>query len=87
MFTMAMYDWSNEQAVKYNGFIQLVQGAVSLGLNILATWKLVDWMSEIMERIAPCIGLSLALLYHLLTFAWPFFPNKLNYNTISMLKL
>uniref|UniRef100_A0A914DWI0 Uncharacterized protein n=1 Tax=Acrobeloides nanus TaxID=290746 RepID=A0A914DWI0_9BILA len=79
MFVMAMYKWTNAEAVKYNGMIMLGQSGVSLIVNILFTVKLADYISNGKERITATLGLVIGLLYHVITYAWPFFPNRLDY--------
>lgn len=79
MYTMAMYDWTNSEAVRYNGIIQSVQAGSSLLMNILFTIKLADYISNGKERVTSMIGLMIGLTYHLVTFAWPFLPKKVDY--------
>uniref|UniRef100_A0A914E256 Major facilitator superfamily (MFS) profile domain-containing protein n=1 Tax=Acrobeloides nanus TaxID=290746 RepID=A0A914E256_9BILA len=81
LFSMAMYNWTNAQAVKYYGLIQVGQAAIDFIMNML----FIVWLGQFLgnkklERLATIFGLSLMLVFHLLTFPWPFWPNKLKYS-------
>uniref|UniRef100_A0A914DF79 Major facilitator superfamily (MFS) profile domain-containing protein n=1 Tax=Acrobeloides nanus TaxID=290746 RepID=A0A914DF79_9BILA len=79
MFCMAMFDWTNKEAVKYFGLIQLGQSAVNVFVSLSFAWKLGDFVNiHNKERITTIIGLTIGLTYHLLTFAWPFLPEKVS---------
>lgn len=40
MYSIAMFDWTNAEAVKYTGIIQTVGGGVSLITYLAFAWKL-----------------------------------------------
>ena len=42
MFCMAMFDWTNKEAVKYVGLIELGRASVNVFMLLSFVWKLGD---------------------------------------------
>ncbi|VDM67683.1 unnamed protein product [Strongylus vulgaris] len=74
MYAMAMWSWTSKQTVVYIGILQAVNGAASVLVYAGFVIKLGDYVSKGRERIWTMIGLALGLLYHVVTFPYPWGP-------------
>ncbi|ULT98691.1 hypothetical protein L3Y34_000214 [Caenorhabditis briggsae] len=66
-----MWGWTNAQAVEYTGILQAVNGLVVVLVYALFAVKLGDYISQARERIFTIFGLALGVLYHVVTFPYP----------------
>ncbi|KAK5972864.1 MFS domain-containing protein [Trichostrongylus colubriformis] len=73
--TMAMYDWTNEEAVLYNGIIQTISCAVStLSYFIIGSTQFGQWD----RRIHLFLGLAGFFFYHICHYPMPFYDGPLH---------
>uniref|UniRef100_A0AC34GPU3 Major facilitator superfamily (MFS) profile domain-containing protein n=1 Tax=Panagrolaimus sp. ES5 TaxID=591445 RepID=A0AC34GPU3_9BILA len=82
MYSIAMFDWTNSDAVFYTGIIQTVGGVVSLFTYLAFAFRIGRYVSQSRERMAVIIAICLALIYHVITFPFPFLPNDVDQKTI-----
>uniref|UniRef100_A0A7I5EAQ0 MFS domain-containing protein n=1 Tax=Haemonchus contortus TaxID=6289 RepID=A0A7I5EAQ0_HAECO len=73
--TMAMYDWTNEEAILYNGIIQTISCAVStISYFVIGSTRVGRWD----RRIHLTLGLAGFIFYHLCHYPMPFYEGPLN---------
>uniref|UniRef100_A0A914VZ74 Major facilitator superfamily (MFS) profile domain-containing protein n=1 Tax=Plectus sambesii TaxID=2011161 RepID=A0A914VZ74_9BILA len=75
-FTMAMYDWSNNDAVLYNGIIQFVSALVSVSVYLAHAFTPIGKYDS---RKLIIFGLVAFFSYHIATLPWPFFSGPLHF--------
>ncbi|KAK6048658.1 hypothetical protein COOONC_13837 [Cooperia oncophora] len=73
--TMAMYDWTNEEAVLYNGIIQTISCAVSTFSYFIIGSTRVGLLDR---RIHLFLGLAGFTFYHLCHYPMPFYDGPLH---------
>ncbi|EFP10412.1 hypothetical protein CRE_22973 [Caenorhabditis remanei] len=71
LYAKMMWGWTNAQAVEYTGILQAVNGLVGVLVYALFAVKLGDYISQARERIFTIFGLALGVLYHVVTFPYP----------------
>lgn len=72
-FTMAVFGWSDSDAVYYNSLIMTVSTIIGFGVYT----SFAVWGQRLNERISITIGLCLMLGFYILTFTWPFYAERL----------
>uniref|UniRef100_A0A8R1EBA9 MFS domain-containing protein n=1 Tax=Caenorhabditis japonica TaxID=281687 RepID=A0A8R1EBA9_CAEJA len=71
LYAKMMWGWTNEEAVLYTGILQAVNGLVGVLVYALFAVKLGDYLSNARERIFTIFGLALGVLYHVITYPYP----------------
>ncbi|CAI5444080.1 unnamed protein product [Caenorhabditis angaria] len=71
LYAKIMWNWTNEQAVEYTGILQAVNGLFGVLVYALFAVKLGNYISKARERIFTIFGLGLGVIYHLVTFPYP----------------
>ncbi|KAE9556415.1 hypothetical protein FO519_000300 [Halicephalobus sp. NKZ332] len=83
MYGMAMFDWTDEEATKYFAIIQAVSGISSLTVYFLFMFKYGERVGRGYERIAVISSLTMLLLYHIITYPFPFLPGKVDQRIVN----
>ncbi|KHJ93735.1 hypothetical protein OESDEN_06349 [Oesophagostomum dentatum] len=75
-FSQVMFGLDNEQVLNYNAMMQGAVGVLTTGMFLVYVFTPYSkWISERLN----CLGAMVALLiFHLVTFSWPFLPGQLN---------
>ncbi|EGT55075.1 hypothetical protein CAEBREN_05104 [Caenorhabditis brenneri] len=71
LYAKMMWGWTNAQAVEYTGILQAVNGLVGVLVYALFAVKLGDYLSQARERIFTIFGLALGVIYHVVTYPYP----------------
>lgn len=74
-YTMAIFDWTNSDAVFYNSIIM----AVSSTLSFIVYASLAISGERINERLCIVVGLCMLCGFYIVTFPWPFFQGRLDF--------
>ncbi|CAI5453678.1 unnamed protein product [Caenorhabditis angaria] len=77
VFTIAMYNWTSEQAMIYNGYIEFFSCGLSVTQYLIFGLTRVG---KINKRYMILFGLLLFTIYHTVVLPWPFYPKTLTYN-------
>uniref|UniRef100_A0A1I7X7P5 Sulfate_transp domain-containing protein n=1 Tax=Heterorhabditis bacteriophora TaxID=37862 RepID=A0A1I7X7P5_HETBA len=73
--SIAMYNWTNEEAILYNGILQTISCLVStLSYTVIGSTRL----GKCDRRIHLTIGLCGFLLFHTCHYPWPFYEGPLS---------
>ncbi|KAI6236503.1 hypothetical protein M3Y95_00164600 [Aphelenchoides besseyi] len=83
-FAMMMFGFTEQQAVRYVAFAQGTVGALTLSVYLLYIFGNVE--KYVHYRIGTILSLALMILFHLITYAWPFLPHyvdKFTENVVS----
>ncbi|VDK64915.1 unnamed protein product [Onchocerca ochengi] len=74
--TVAMYNWSDHQAVLYNGIIQ----SISCALNVVCYFIIgFTSLQHCDKRSMILFGLTCFVAYHIINLPWPFYPEHLDF--------
>ncbi|WKY06931.1 hypothetical protein Q1695_006815 [Nippostrongylus brasiliensis] len=74
--TIAMYNWTNEEAVLYNGIVQIVSCLVStVGYTLIASTRIGNWD----RRLLLLTGLALFWFCHFIHYPLPFYDGPLTH--------
>ncbi|VDK46028.1 unnamed protein product [Anisakis simplex] len=71
-FSIALYNWDDQQALFYDGLILFGSTMVMCAVFVAIGFKKTNNYDG---RKAVCVGLILMLLYHLFMIPWPFYPS------------
>ncbi|KJH43777.1 transporter, major facilitator family protein, partial [Dictyocaulus viviparus] len=75
-WTSAMYNWKDSDAVLYNGIFQTLSCLMSATNSIIIGHTRVG---KIEKRKQIIFGISMFLLFHIITYPWPFYDGPLTY--------
>lgn len=73
-YTMAVFNWSNDDAVYNNSIIM----AVSSSISFCIFTGFAIWGQRLKERVSITIGLCLLCGFYVATFSWPFYTGSLH---------
>ncbi|KAI6187100.1 hypothetical protein M3Y98_00205800 [Aphelenchoides besseyi] len=82
-FAMMMFGFTEQQAVRYVALAQSAVGALTLSVYLLYIFG--DVEKYIHYRIGTILSLALMILFHLITYAWPFLPHYVDKFTDNVL--
>ncbi|KAM3717055.1 Major facilitator superfamily domain-containing protein [Dirofilaria immitis] len=74
--TIAMYNWSDNQAVLYNGIIQSISCAINVICYFLIGFTSLQHRDK---RSMILFGLACFVAYHIINLPWPFYPEHLDF--------
>ncbi|MCP9264706.1 Major facilitator superfamily domain-containing protein 8 [Dirofilaria immitis] len=87
--TIAMYNWSDNQAVLYNGIIQSISCAINkvpkaeITFETVFNLKLLNDSNNLKifsdKRSMILFGLACFVAYHIINLPWPFYPEHLDF--------
>uniref|UniRef100_A0A0N4ZVE6 MFS domain-containing protein n=1 Tax=Parastrongyloides trichosuri TaxID=131310 RepID=A0A0N4ZVE6_PARTI len=75
-FTIALYNWTTEEAIKYNGIIFTVAAFLSVAIYLLLAY---DVFGKLDKRKVILTGLILFAVHHLVSLPWSFYDGPLDY--------
>uniref|UniRef100_A0A914EE50 Uncharacterized protein n=3 Tax=Acrobeloides nanus TaxID=290746 RepID=A0A914EE50_9BILA len=79
MYSMAVFQWTSNDAVFYNSLIQGIVGAIGLAVYIAYTvFNINNWISE---RKAILFAIMFYLAFYLSSYPWPFYGSSIKYQT------
>uniref|UniRef100_A0A0N5AG21 MFS domain-containing protein n=1 Tax=Syphacia muris TaxID=451379 RepID=A0A0N5AG21_9BILA len=75
-YTVALYNWKNEEALFYNGILQLIACIVNVGNYVLISFTKIRLMDR---RLVQLFGFAFFVTYYLINIPWPFYEGPLDY--------
>ncbi|CAD6196080.1 unnamed protein product [Caenorhabditis auriculariae] len=79
-FTIAIYSWTNNQAIVYNGIIQTASCVLSVSQYLTVAFTRVG---KIDRRKQIVFGITVFAIYYLISLPWPFYTTRLTYNSTA----
>ncbi|CAI5453607.1 unnamed protein product [Caenorhabditis angaria] len=77
VLTIAMYDWTSNQAIIYNGYIETLSCFITVSTYVVLGSTRIG---EINKRFNILVGLGLFASYFIVLLPWPVYSGKLDYN-------
>ncbi|KAK0398249.1 hypothetical protein QR680_002497 [Steinernema hermaphroditum] len=74
--TIALYNWNNQEAIRYNGLIRTVSCLISVSMYFVFAFSPVR---KISRKTLIVFGLSCFISYHVVNIPWPFYEHGLDY--------
>uniref|UniRef100_A0A914DZY2 Major facilitator superfamily (MFS) profile domain-containing protein n=1 Tax=Acrobeloides nanus TaxID=290746 RepID=A0A914DZY2_9BILA len=78
-YTMTIFGWTSANAVLYGSIIQGLIGTIGIGWNLIYMFTKLN--HRLPERRAILLGFTLFLTFFLVTFPWPFYTSKIQYES------
>uniref|UniRef100_A0A0N5BX18 MFS domain-containing protein n=1 Tax=Strongyloides papillosus TaxID=174720 RepID=A0A0N5BX18_STREA len=75
-FTITLYNWTTDEAIKYNGIIFTIAAFISVVVYLLLAY---DIFGKLDKRKVVVVGLILFATHHLVSLPWSFYDGPLDY--------